>query len=503
MPRAIKRVPLVGVYNTRAADVNALSSTSGIVGVGVIGSMVIGQAAVSSDKDQRFVNCFPLTVTNEIAQTRTVYLVKRPGFVEHNVPSSGDIGTAIHVWSGQGSGNKIITAFGDTNSEIFDGVSSLGSITGVATGITETILSGTANICITSDDNTGWYYEDAGTLTKISDADFPGNNSKTLAGTFAHLDGYAFVMDTEGAIWASNLNSLTGWTVTDYINANAYPDQGVGLIRHRNTIVALGRESFEVFRNAGNPAGSPLARIEELSQLIGCISADAIASIQDTVYWAGSTKQGVVSIYAYNGGQAKRVSNPEVDIQLVLAGASNISMTTTSFYGRHFVIVKASNTTWAYCVEEGNWHEWSSQTPLWYKSDSVSSGSTMVSYFVSNVATGGKVYVFNPASISYTDDGVSYSAVARTSKLDFGTARTKHWHRIAVIGDRETEESNLTVTWSDDDYQTSSTARTIDLSDERTELTRCGSSVRRSFTFTHTSNTPMRLEAIEAEFSVR
>lgn len=498
----VKRIVFAGGYNTRSTDVNALSSASGIVGVGIVGVMIIGLSQRSSDKDRRFINCLPVTVRNEILRTLEVFTVKRPGFVLHTTPAAGNIGTAIHVWVAQGAGDRVMSAFGGTNSTLYDGTTSKGAITGKATAITETLISAVPTLAITSTDNTAWYYQDGGAVTKIVDGDFPGNAGKTLAGFFAHLDGIAFVMDTAGVIYASDLNSITAYTADRIVTADSIPDQGVGLIRHRNTIMAFCKGHFEIFRNAGNAAGSPLSRVNELTQLIGCVHADAITRIGDTVYWAGASRQGNISLYAYNGSEVKVVSKPEIDAQFVLAGPSNINLTAMGFYGRHFVVALCSNSTFVYCVEENNWHEWSTSVPLWLKADGVTAGTTMVNYTVTNKNTDGKVYVFSPANQDYRDNSVAYTAILHTEKYDLGTSRSKSFRRVDILADQETSASDLTITWTDDDYMNYSTARTVDLSASRPNLTRCGFARRRSFAFAHSANTPMRLQGMDVEFEV-
>lgn len=491
------RVPLSGSYNTRISDVSALSSSSGVVGVGIVGSMIVGMAYRGSDKDQRYINCLPVTVNEPITNTKKIYVVKRPGFAVNNTPASGNIGTAIHVWVAAGSGSDVISAFGSTNSTIYNGTTSLGAITGKCNGITETVLSGTAHLLMSSTDSTAWYYPSGGSLTKVTDADFPGNAGKTTAGTFAHLDGYAFIMTSDGLIYNSDLNSVTSWSASSFTSANEYPDQGVGLVRYRNTILAFGKESMEVYQNAGNAAGSPLSRIPGYSQLIGCISADAITSIKDTVFFCGATKQGSIALYAYDGQKAVPVSPPEINAQFTIAGPSNVTLTSMGFYGRHFVVCKASNTTFVYCVDEPDWHEWSSTEPLWYKADGVSNGSTMVCYTISNVSTSGKVFVFDPASTTYQDNGSAFSAIIQTSKLDLGNSLRKSWGKMNVVGDQTTTTSNLSITWSDDDYQNYSTAVTVDLSGTHPNVSRTGSSRRRNWILSHSDNTSMRLESLD------
>ena len=494
------RYPLAGPYNTRV--VSSLPGSSGIVGAGIVGVMIVGKTAQTSNKDRRFINVWSETVVNQANNTKTMYLVKRPGFALSATPQAGSIGNALLVWSGQGAGTKVISAFGATNSSIYDGETQLVTnhsntaiITGKATGITETSISSTPTIAITSSDNTAWYYQDAGTVTKITDADFPGNNSLTLAGTFAHMDGYAFIMDTTGNIYNSDVNSLTSWAASSLIPCNSYPDLGVGCIRRGNNIIGFGTQTIQFFRNAGNAFGSVLQRIEEMTLKIGCVGANAIATIGDSIYWTGSTPEGGISVYKMSDG-VKPISTPEINRILQLAGASNITMTSAKIYGRSFVILNASTLTFVYCEEEGLWHEWtSSQGVLWNKCAGVSTGSSQVTYAISNTLTGGKVYVINPTSYVFTDDSQPYTATAQSALIGDGNVRT-FWRDMTLLADQEGSSSPMSVHVSDDDYESSTLLGTVDLSMARPRLTACGSAYRRSWVFTHSAATSFRIEAM-------
>lgn len=496
------KIPLAGSYNTRVTATNALSSASGIVGLGVVGVMIVGASVQSTDKDQRFINCFTETVLNPYTGQRTLYCVKRPGFGALNTPASGNIGSAIMVWSGSGNGTDIITAFGATNSTIYNSTSSLGTITGKATRITETVVSTTPTLVVVSTDNTGWYY-DAGvaTMTKITDAQFPGNAGKTLAGYPAHMDGYTFQMDTEGNIWNSDLNSITSWTATGTIAATSYPDKGVGIIRQGDKLMAFGGDSVQFYQNAGNPTGSPLARIESMTMRIGCISADAIEQINDVVFWAGSSPKGGISIWRYADGP-KRVSPPEIDAALVLAGPTNISLTSTTFYGRTFLIVNASSVTYVCCLDENfAWHEWTSTTKLWYKCAGVAAGSTQPTYAISEDSTSGKVYTMNPSSMVFQDDGSDYTMRVQTSLIGEPNRRT-FWEEIEIMGDISSTSSPLTISFSDDDYGSYTVLATVDLSSARPRWQRAGSAYRRSWVLTHSTAVPVRIEAMAGRKTV-
>lgn len=504
------RLPLVGSINTRIGTNDQLPGVSAIVGESIVGLTKVGTTPTGSSKDQRFINCFPVYNSNPGIQARTFYLMKRPGFAVNNTPQAASIGNAIIVWSGQGTGAKVISAFGATNSSIYDGATQLvtdaaptTAITGKATGITETKVSDTPTLLISSSDNTAWHYQAAGTVTKVTSSGFPGNASKTLAGTFAHLDGYAFIMCTDGDIYHSDLNSVSAWRITSRINASAYPDPGVACVRWRNQIVGFGPQSMEFFYNAGNAAGSVLSRNASQSQKIGLCHANSITSFRDTLFWAGSGPEGGISFYMLSDG-VKRISTPVIDTKLTLAGASNISCSVFVYAGSTHVYVKASTLTMAYCVEADFWYEISGSVPLWERSAAVSVGSNIVSYGISTTNTSGKVYVLSPSSAVFRDDGAAYTATVITAPIDANTNRKKQWNSIDVISDREVVTSPLSISWSDNDYQSfnTATARTVDLSQPSRRSHRLGVSAQRAWRFDHSANSPMRIRAIEIDAEV-
>lgn len=494
------RVPLAGPYNTRVSAVNAPDSSSGYWGVGIWGTFIWGKSSQSTDKDARYINCFLETVPDQTSNKKRVYTVKRPGFGTQNTPASGKKGYAILVWTGSGSGTSVVSAF-HSPSTIYVDSTSVGAITGKATGITETVIGTLPTLAVTSNDNSAWYYDTSvGVMTQITSVNFPGIAGKTITGTFAHLDGFACIATTDGGLYAGDLNSLTAWTANSFDSANAFPDQGIAAVRFKNFIMYFGTESVQFFYNAGLTP-FPLAKAIAMTLKVGAISADAIATLSDNVFWAGSTPQGGLSIFQFNG-VVSRISSPEVDAIIILAGPANISLTTIRFYGRSFVLVTAGATTKAYCIEEKFWYDWNSTTPLWYKVVGLSLGNTMVNYAVSNVATTGKVYVMNHASLVFTDDGTTYTARIQTPKDDYETNASKFFSYLDIVGDVETSSSPLTISASDDDYATYQVLGTVDLSSQQRRISRLGSARRRSWIFTHSANTPLRLERAEGQMKV-
>lgn len=494
------RVPLVGNYSRRS-DTGIPYTASGTVGIGVVGTAIVGGATGSSTgKDQRFVNCWPQKQVNPYTNVPRFYLAKRPGFEAHLTNKANHVGQAVAVWSGKGSGTDVVSAFGNTNSEIFVNSTSLGSITGKATGISETLLSGTPYLAFVSTDSTGWYYPDAGALTKIADVDFPGNAGRTLTGEFVFMDGYAFVMDTTGRIYNSDLNSITSWTSDNYTAAQMYPDLGIGLARYKNQLVAFGRETIEFFYNAGNETGSPLSRTPQTFVRMGCAGYKAIAQFEDTVAWVSASDKNGVGVYLMDNFQPKRISIPQIDAQIQLGSFDDIYVSGVRLLGRSFVVVTILATTFVYCIEDDSWHEWNSYSayPLWHKLTGTS-GNNSVVYSISARATGGKVYKIDSTDLQYQDDGNNYTMLAQTNKYDADMMRRKFLTRLTIVGDQTASSTDLSISWTDDDYLTISSPRTVDLSDENQYLTNCGQFRRRAFFLSNTSNQFVRLEALEMQ----
>lgn len=144
---ATVRIPLVGSFNQRGID---------------------GSGALVSSTDQRFLNCSFDLVHNPITGKSTIYVAKRPGWGVDSVVSNGNASTALIKPQ---SFDTTLTAFGDTNSTIYWGPTNVGTITGRALHMTETIVSGVSYVMIKSSDGTGWYYADGAKddLTYVGD----------------------------------------------------------------------------------------------------------------------------------------------------------------------------------------------------------------------------------------------------------------------------------------------------------------------------------------------
>ena len=336
-------------------------------------------------------------------------------------------------------------------------------------------------------------------LAYIMDTDFP---DYTIGG-FAPMDGYVFIMTSQGRIYNSALNSVTDWSANNYISSGLSPDYGRGCYRHRNLIVAFGVFSTEFFRNAGNATGSPLSRVAEAALNVGTCSS--VADDGKTLYWVGQTTDGVAGVMRMNGTQPERVSTAEVDAYLAYYGDT---LATVRFYcralklgGLSIVTVSAGSNpalVWAYFVDLNIWMEWSFPTALQGLGYITWDGFNKVIY----VGGTGKRYALSYTTPIFQENGSSYTAEVQTSRVDFGTASRKFISRIRLICDKQAS-GTATLEYSDDDYATWTTLGTFDLTSMRPEIHRCGSHVGgRAYRLTHSANTAFRAEALEIEYEV-
>ncbi len=569
MAQTIKRsVPWTGRYNTRISASNPPNTTTAVAGFAVAGVAIAGQVTAPVDKDERWINCF---YTTEGAEKCAV---KRPGMGVNTTPSAGNVGNSILIWTGNAS--VIISAFGATNSTIYNGTTSLGVITGRANFISETFTGSTyPTILIASSDSTAWYttalaistavtftgdthtnttidnigstaallvgqtitgtgipantriasitsataitITNAATATnagvtftrsilaKIIDADFPGNNGYTLAGGFVSIDGFNTIMTTDGKLWASDLNSASGWTANSFDSDNDYPDIGVGNVRWKDKVLAFGSESIQFWYNAGI-SPFPLASVGGSSTIkLGACNSFAITTLSDYIFWCGGTDKGGLTIYQYDGS-VTRISTPEQDFQLVLAGTTNISLTALRVYGKSMVLVSTASTTYVYVLEDKKWHEWIGTTNLWQRCVGLSVGSQILTYSVSTISTSGKVYVINPQSLVFTDDSMPFTASIQSMADDSGTSYRKFYSEFRLNADIEPTSSVMTLSVSDDDFQSFQVIDSIDLSAPY-KITRLGASNpdnwnNRAWKLTNSSNAAFRIRSAEYWASV-
>lgn len=519
------RFPFVGSFNTRA--------TSGA-------------------KDQRYVNCFPESIKNSINKGQRIYLIKRPGLTQHTSITAGT-GRGCYYWNGNVYSVIGTKLYSDTT-EILTLSTSSGTVGFVA-------ANGTTNYLFVVDGTNGYVVDESDTVTQINQTYSAWTSATayslgarriptvanslyyqvTTAGTSGggeptwpttvgdtvtdgsvvwtcqgyyggfpspHLpqpvyaDGYLFLAHANsGDIQNSDLDDPQSWQTDNFITAEMYPDNVTGLARQNNQVVAMGENSAEFFYDAANATGSPLARNDGAAQQIGCINHNTLMSFDKTLMFVGQSGIGGRAVWTFEGFKPVKVSIEWVDKLLDSEGSSlsNAHAMMIRISGHMFYVLNLTSRTIVYDTEEKMWHEWSSNNSGSHDVFKCNYSCDYTGYPLMQHISNGKMYQFNPTI--YQDDGTNILFEAMTSLVDFETINMKTINRFSLVCDQTSASTLATIVYTKDDYNTWSTARTVDLS-LRPFLTRLGRFRRIAFKVTHADNYPVRIEDIEVDYNM-
>ena len=112
--------------------------------------------------------------------------------------------------------------------------------------------------------------------------------------------------------------------------------------------------------------------------------------------------------------------------------------------------------------------------------------------------TDGIIYKIDPTY--YDDNGNYINTKIKTIRIDGGESKRKFVSKAEIIADKIAATSLLR--YSDDDYQTWSVYRPIDMSAKRSMLLRGGHTRRRAYEFRCTASVPLRLGALELDMEL-
>lgn len=201
---------------------------------------------------------------------------------------------------------------------------------------------------------------DGTTVTKVADVDYPAT---TVSGV-ADLDGAIYVMDVKGVVYGSDLLAPLSWNALNFISANTEADAGVCLARQLQYIIAFKETSIEVFYDAANATGSPLAKVQSALLEVGMASSTSAAYSENTVYFMANSREKGRSILMMEGYTPKSVSIPGVERILNADDLATVYAFCVKIAGHFFYVLtmKTSAITIAYEAKSGVWGRWSKLT---------------------------------------------------------------------------------------------------------------------------------------------
>ena len=149
------------------------------------------------------------------------------------------------------------------------------------------------------------YYYDGTSLTQVTDPDL---------GTvvdFCWVDGYFFTTDGEFLV-VTELSDPFAVNPLKYASSEADPDPVVAIVKIRNEVHVLNRNTIEVFDNIGGDL-FPFNRIEGAQVQKGSLGTHSCCVFMDRLAFLGGGRNEAPAIYMAASGQTTKLSSEEID----------------------------------------------------------------------------------------------------------------------------------------------------------------------------------------------
>jgi len=396
--------------------------------------------------------------------------------------------------------------------------------------------------------NRAWVLSAAGVLTAVADPDYPATFTAMSAFGAAYKDRYMFVLGVTStgaggkvAIYNSALDSVTSWGALDYVIPELNGGSSLGLTVYKDHVVFFGTRNIVFFYNTGAATGSPLAPRRDLVFNYGLAASPLFGAKSwwkstsgDTLAIVGQSDESRQFVGLFDGFGVRKISTPIIDA--LLTSYSYFSLSGYTYAGRTYIHLSlgasalSCSAGYYYDVEDGVWFRFSSVMPALqnsFLSDTVYSPqqenwTVFLTHAVASSPTSGTGRLMRAedrdgghydTSRSGTEYAISLSLIFPRwrgeegqesrrkflSKLNLicNTITTPNTHDTGVGADQAAY-----LSYSDDDYATFSTPRSVDLTKSLKQLTRLGTFRERAFKLTLNTTQTVLLESIEGEYTI-
>ena len=162
------------------------------------------------------------------------------------------------------------------------------------------------------------YYWDNSTLTQVTDPDLG------VVLDVVWVDGYFMTTDGEFLI-VTELSDPTQVNPLKYGSSEVDPDPVVALLKLRNEVYALNRNTVEVFDNIGGDL-FPFQRIDGAQLQKGVVGTFACCVYIDRIAFLGSGRNESPSIYVGAAATTQKISTQEIDELLLTYTEAQLSL---------------------------------------------------------------------------------------------------------------------------------------------------------------------------------
>lgn len=460
----------------------------------IIGNMLF--RGTSASKDQRFVNGIFEVSKNSETQKTHYFFAKRPGLTQTGgaqPPAGSAVGRGVYSWN-----SKRYSVFGN---KIYSGTTDLGVTLTTTTGMCgfASVRPGAGTTYLGINDGVKLYLISTSDVVSTITTNFPTPNT----GDLVYMDGYFFVLKTDGTLWSCTVDDPVTWDASKFLTAMMYGDAGVTIARQNNLMVVFLQKSIQFFFDNANATGSPLSNVEQAVQQLGCSARGSVVKDEGSIIWVTNSDTGGHTIYKMDGvTSVKEIATQEIQRVLNSEGTgiaqANAFSARTSGKLLYILSLATAGRTFVFDHETELWTEWEAAAggAVWPIVSVIEHGNALACQH----ATNGWIYILN--NLTYQDDSTNFTVLARLSRLDFDTTKWKFCKRIDLIGDMQASTTNVSLQYSDDDYVTLSTARTMDMSYPQCFATNLGRFQRRAWQVSYAGNNPLRLEALEVRLRI-
>jgi len=209
------------------------------------------------------------------------------------------------------------------------------------------------------------YYYDGISLVQVTDPDLG------IVVDFCWVDGYFFTTDGEFLV-VTELSDPTQVNPLKYASSEADPDPVLAIVKLRNEVHVLNRNTIEVFDNIGGDF-FPFQRLEGAQVQKGSVGTHSCCVFMDRIAFLGGGRNEAPAIYMAASGQTQKLSSNEVDQiigEFTEAQLSQIILESRKAKDHEFLYVHLPNQT---LVFDGIASQQAGQ-PVWFVLSSSLSG---------------------------------------------------------------------------------------------------------------------------------
>ena len=201
------------------------------------------------------------------------------------------------------------------------------------------------------------YYWSGTTLTQVTDPDLG------LVLDVVWVDGYFMTTDGEFLI-VTELSNPLSVNPLKYGSSEVDPDPVVALLKLRNEVYALNRNTVEVFDNVGGEL-FPFARIDGAQLQKGVVGTQACCVFIERIAFLGSGRNEAPGIYIGAAATTQKVSTQEIDnilLQYTEAQLALVKLEARNDKSHQHLYVHLPDQTLVYDAAASE----ALQTPVWF-----------------------------------------------------------------------------------------------------------------------------------------